>query len=583
MPPAPQQGPPSLSNVARIRELAIAVLDAYVAYHDAFLGITRRAAANFATRDWDAVRRDATARLTLYVQLADRAIADVERRCGERGQDDRRLWTAIRDAYAGCVQGRPDQEIAETFFSSVTRRRFATTGVDRSIEFLDPWTPGPLPEEDDPDRRHHTADSGIEQLAQNILSGCKHKLTDPDRDRRQLAAEISRACRARWGDEHLDGAEVLAPLFYRNKGAYLVGRLRRGEELMPLIIALLTDDRGVYADAVLTSSDEASIVFGFARSYFNVALSRPRATVAFLQSIMPQKRVDELYTAIGYHKHGKTELYRQLSFHLAAAEARFEEAEGARGLVMAVFTLPALNIVLKVIRDRIGAPKRTTRRHVMEQYRRVFLRDRVGRLADAQLFQGLEFRRSCFPAPLCDELLSTAPSAVRVDGEMLVFGHLYTERRLRPLNLYLQEVDAVAAEAAILDYGEAIRDLAAANIFPGDLLLKNFGVSRHARVIFYDYDELAVLTDCHFRRLPQAKHVEDELAAEPWFAVSEHDVFPEEFVPFLVPAGRLRDVFLDAHSELLDPNWWRGQQERQLAGELVDTFPYQASRRLRST
>jgi isocitrate dehydrogenase kinase/phosphatase len=247
---------------------------------------------------------------------------------------------------------------------------------------------------------------------------------------------------------------------------------------------------------------------------------------------------------------------------------------------MAVFTLPSLNIVLKIIKDRIGAPKRTTRLRVMEQYHRVFLRDRVGRLADAQLFQGLAFPRRCFSDELLGELLHVAPSAVRIDGDDVILEHVYTERRVRPLNLYVREADPAGAEAAILDYGQSIKDLAAANIFTGDLLLKNFGVSRHGRVIFYDYDELAPLTDCRFRRFPPPRSTDDELAAEPWFSVAEHDVFPEEFAPFMVPEGPLRESFLAAHRDLLEPEWWRSVQDRVRAGELVDTFPYPASRRL---
>jgi isocitrate dehydrogenase kinase/phosphatase len=296
---------------------------------------------------------------------------------------------------------------------------------------------------------------------------------------------------------------------------------------------------------------------------------------------MPFKRIDELYTSIGYNKHGKTELYRTLSHHLRNAEATFEPAAGVKGLVMAVFTLPSLNIVLKIVKDRIDAPKRTTRQTVMRQYRDVFLRDRVGRLADAQLFQGLAFPRRCFPDALLQELLHVAPIAVRTIGDAVVLDHVYTERRVRPLNLYVREVDAGAAEAAILDYGQAIRDMAATNIFPGDLLLKNFGVSRHGRVIFYDYDELAPLTACRFRRIPPARSLDDELSAEPWFSVAEHDVFPEEFAPFMVPEGPLRDAFMDAHKDLLDARWWCAVQERIRAGELVDTFPYPATRRLR--
>jgi len=418
-------------------------------------------------------------------------------------------------------------------------------------------------------------------MARAILDGIVHPFADPAGDAHRVGTAITRALRAEWGDERIDGADVLTSLFYRNKGAYLVGCMRHERRTMPLVLALLTGDAGVVVDAVLTSSDEISVVFGFAWSYFHVDVPRPAATVAFLRGIMPLKRIDELYTSIGYNKHGKTELYRALAHHLAQPDARFEDAPGAKGLVMAVFTLPSLNIVLKVIKDRIGAPKRTTRKQVSEQYRRVFLRDRVGRLADAQLFQGLAFRRECWTDALLDELLHVAPSVVEVEGNRVVLQHVYTERRVRPLNLHIQETEPDVAVAAILDYGQAIKDLAAANIFPGDLLLKNFGVSRHGRVIFYDYDELATLTECRFRRLPQPRSIDDELAAEPWFSVADHDVFPEEFTPFMVPPGPLRDAFLDAHRELMDASWWCSVQERVRAGELVDTFPYPRERRLR--
>jgi len=562
-------------------DCAAAVDDAFRAYREGFRAAARLAQHHFDARDWGAVREAAPARLALYARHVDDAIAGVARRAGPRGAD-RTLWAAAREMYAARVQGAADREIAETFFNSVTRRRFGTVGVDRPTEFLQPWRPTWPSRPQDAERRWCAGGDGPAALAGAILAGVPHALADPRGDAARVGDAIERAARAAWGSAAaVDGADVLTSLFYRNRGAYLVGRLCGASGALPLVIALLNGPGGVVADAVLTSSDEASVVFGFAWSYFHVDAPRPSATVAFLHAIMPNKRIDELYTAIGYNKHGKTELYRALSHHLEAADARFEEADGTKGLVMTVFTLPSFNIVLKIIRDRIGAPKRTTRRQVMEQYHRVFVRDRVGRLADAQLFQGLEFRRSCFSEPLLAELLAAAPSVVRVDGDRVALRHLYTERRVRPLNLYLQEVDDAAAEAAIVDYGRAIRDLAATNIFTGDLLLKNFGVSRHGRVIFYDYDELALLTECTFRELPTPRSDEDELAAEPWFSVGEHDVFPEEFVPFLLPPGRLRDVFLDHHADLLDPRWWRAVQERQRAGELVETYPYPAARRLR--
>jgi isocitrate dehydrogenase kinase/phosphatase len=557
--------------------------DAFRAYRDRFRAGARAAQHHFDTRDWDAVRAGAPARLALYAHHVDGAIAAVAARAGA-AWGDRALWASMREMYAARVQGAADREIAETFFNSVTRRHFGTVGVDHPTEFLHPWRPQWSARAAEAERRWCPAGGDATALARAVLAGVPHALADAELEARLVGAEIARAVDGAGGAggvASLQGAELLTALFYRNKGAYLVGRLWCGDRAIPLVLALLNTPRGVVVDAVLTTSDEASVVFGFAWSYFHVDAPQPAATVAFLHAIMPYKRIDELYTAIGYNKHGKTELYRALSHHLEASDARFEEAEGTKGLVMTVFTLPSFNIVLKIIRDRIAAPKRTTRRHVMEQYHRVFVRDRVGRLADAQLFQGLEFRRSCFSEPLLAELREAAPSVVREAGERVTLDHLYTERRLRPLNLYLQEVEAGPAEAAIVDYGRAIKDLAATNIFTGDLLLKNFGVSRHGRVIFYDYDELALLTECTFRELPQPTSFEDELSAEPWFAVGEHDIFPEEFVPFLLPPGRLRDVFLDHHADLLDPRWWRGVQERQRAGELVDSYPYPPERRLR--
>jgi isocitrate dehydrogenase kinase/phosphatase len=564
---------------ALARDCARALRDVFDEYHGSFRGITRRAARHFRARDWLSVRDEATARLRLYGRSVDRAIVEVGKRAG-RKIGDRPLWVATRDAYAAEVEGRADQEIAETFFNSVTRRHLGTRGVDHAIEFERAWSPDFAGRAGDAERRWCSGANGVEALTHALLSGIGHSLADPAGETRRVAGAIASGVHGRWGDERIDGADMLRSLFYRNKGAYAVGCLHRGEERLPLVLALLVTDEGVTVDAVLTSSDEISVVFGFAWSYFHVDIACPSAVVAFLRDIMPLKRVDELYTSIGYNKHGKTELYRTLAYHLTLPEARFEDAPGAKGLVMAVFTLPSLNIVLKIIKDRIGAPKRTTRMQVVEQYHRVFLRDRVGRLADAQLFQGLAFRRACFSDALLGELLHVAPSAVRIDGDFVILEHVYTERRVRPLNLFVQESDPSLAEAALVDYGQAIKDLAAANIFPGDLLLKNFGVSRHGRVIFYDYDELAILTDCHFRRLPPPRSMEDELAAEPWFSVAEHDIFPEEFMPFLLPPGHLRTVFLDAHHELLDPAWWCAVRDRVQAGELVDTFPYPRERRL---
>jgi isocitrate dehydrogenase kinase/phosphatase len=401
-----------------------------------------------------------------------------------------------------------------------------------------------------------------------------------ERDSALVAERIDSRIRQALGRSGPVEIDVVRSVFYRNKGAYVVARIRTGADVIPLVLPLLHAERGIVVDAVLMTSDEASVVFGFSWTYFRVEAPHPRALVDFLGSIMPHKLLHELYTSIGYNKHGKTELYRSLMRHLEEPDARFAFAEGDEGMVMAVFTLPSFNIVFKAIKDRFGAPKNTTRRAVMDKYQFVFVRDRVGRLADAQEFEHLEFPHRCFPPELLDYLVRVAGTTIRIVGDRVVVRHLYTERRIDPLNLFLQNATEEVAREAVVEYGNAIKDLAAANIFTGDMLLKNFGVTRNGRVICYDYDELCLLSECQFRRIPEPASMEDELSAEPWFYVGERDVFPEEFQAFLVPPGRLRDSFLEAHGDLLDIEFWQTAQRRLAAGEVVDVFPYRRDVRL---
>jgi isocitrate dehydrogenase kinase/phosphatase len=173
-----------------------------------------------------------------------------------------------------------------------------------------------------------------------------------------------------------------------------------------------------------------------------------------------------------------------------------------------------------------------------------------------------------------------AAETVRIEGEDVVIKHAYVERRIRPLNLFLAEENTDAVKAAARDYGQAMKDLAASNIFPGDLFTKNFGVTRHGRVVFYDYDELSFVTDCNFRKLPEATPPEEEMAAEPWFSVGENDIFPEEFPAFLRLPEPAQSAFLEHHGDLFRPEFWRTVQEKLRAGERPEIFPYRPERRL---
>ena len=249
---------------------------------------------------------------------------------------------------------------------------------------------------------------------------------------------------------------------------------------------------------------------------------------------------------------------------------------------MVVFTLRRFPIVFKVIRDQFDHPKRTTRDRVKGKYHLVFKHDRVGRLVDAQEFEHVIFEKDRFSEEVLDELLGEAAQSVYVEGNRLIIKHLYVERRLTPLDMYVRDAPTEQVQEIVIDYGKAVKDLAAANIFPGDIFLKNFGVTRTGRVVFYDYDELMLLTDCTFRRIPQARHFEDEFSAEPWFYVDEDDVFPEEFAKFVGLNGPPRDAFFARHGDLCDVEFWAQMQQRQRSGEIIDVLPYKQRNRLRN-
>src|SRR4051812_22924065 len=558
-----------------------AIHAAYAEYERGFEEITGRARRRFEQRDWAGAQGDATARLELYKAHLNAAVADVHDILKDAVME-RTVWAAMKLEHRVRIAARSDAELAETFFNSVTRRVFSTVGVDAAIEYVGGHGSVEAGTLDDPSIYHTYSAQQIDAtLVRRILTGYTWSVpyAQLERDASLVAELIAARTRPTAAASPIQ-LDLLRSVFYRNKGAYLVGRIRTVAETIPLVLPLLHAERGIVVDAVLMTSDEASVVFGFSWTYFKVDAPRPRGLVEFLRSIMPLKQTHELYTSIGYNKHGKTELYRGLLSHLEGSDTRFAFVEGDEGMVMAAFTLPSFNVVFKIIKDRFGAPKNTTRRAVMEKYQFVFVRDRVGRLADAQEFEHLEFPRRCFPEDLLDYLLGVAGSTVRVEGERVVVRHLYTERRVVPLNLFLRDAEESAARDAILDYGNAIKDLAAADIFTGDMLAKNFGVSRHGRVICYDYDELCLLSECHFRRIPPAATLEEEFASEPWFHVGEQDVFPEEFGTFLVPPGPLRDGFLQAHGDLLDLGLWRDVQQRLSRGEVVDVFPYRREARL---
>jgi isocitrate dehydrogenase kinase/phosphatase len=587
---------PASSESAALTDSRLAALcaetvhRAFLDYDEYFHAITLRARERFLARNWGKSYADAAERLHLYGHEMEVLTKQIKEIMGLRLRE-RAVWTAMKAVYSSLIAPSGKREIAESFFNSLTRRVFATEGVDQAIEFVDTdfdQSPTTVPIDT---RRVYSGASICELL---IAS-----LTDPaagfpeehwralDTTARHAAERLQAVFRTSTGGAPANRnlrLEMIGNVFYRGRGAYLVGRaFRDQDDQNPVAIALCLRHEAeaeLDLDALLIGETDLAILFSFTRAYFRVDTACPYELVRSLRELMPRKRLIDLYNAIGYHRHGKTEFYRDFVRHLRTSSDRFVTAEGARGMVMFVFTLPSYDVVFKLIKDHFDYPKENTRADVMRSYRLVFEHDRAGRLVEAHEFEHLRIARDRFDPALLADLLRDASSMVRLESDDVVIAHAYVERRIRPLNLFLFEADEAAVAAAGRDYGQSIKDLAASNIFPGDLLTKNFGVTRHGRVVFYDYDELCFLTDCNFRDLPQPSTHEEEMAAEPWFSVRENDIFPEEFLQFLRFPDQAHASLLEQHADLFTPSFWRRMQEKLRAGEIPEVFPYNAERRL---
>ncbi len=561
--------------------VAAALVERFADYNARFHAVTRRAQQRFEARDWAGARADALERIGLYDRCIAEAAAWLEGSLGEQARD-RPLWRAVRDRYAVRIAPLLDQELDKTFFNTLTRRFFRTRGVDAELEFI-ALDIEPTERITHPVARHsHAIGDGPAASFRQVLEAFGFNV--PWAHIGRCAGGLARVLEARlghWGERPVRAVELLDTVFYRERRAYLVGRVFGESRFAPLVVAVVNGEHGLEVEAVLTERSHVAQVFGFTQSYFHADLATVGDAVVFLRTLLPDKALDELYTVLGRAKQGKTERYRHVFRHLARnGDERLCHADGERGMVMAVFTLPSYPLVFKLIRDRFAPPKDMAREQVQAKYDLVFRHDRVGRLVDAQEFRWLRFPKRQFAPELLDELLTQCRETVSEVGDDLMIHHCYLERRLRPLNLFVREAAPEAALAAVLDYGQAIKDLARSNIFPGDLLLKNFGVTRNGRAIFYDYDELCLVGECKFRREPTPRNEEEEMSSGAWYHVGEHDVFPEQFPRFLGLPAPLLQALMAAHGDIFSVAWWQAQQERLATGEYADVPPYPETVRL---
>jgi isocitrate dehydrogenase kinase/phosphatase len=560
---------------------AATILEGFRDYRDRFREITLAARGRFERAAWLEGQIASADRIEMYKEHTH---AVVERIRALVGVDSLTApqWREVKKSYVSLIRTEPDGELAETFYNSINRDLCTDWDTDDTQMFV--WSdfagvPVPPPE---PIFTTHVPGRDMMETVRAILRGLDftRPWQDLDRDARNILRSLAES---RPEIRRMEGlsVEILRSVFYRNKGAYLVGKLRYEERIWPVVLPILMDEKQqtLYVDTLVCDEDELSVVFSFTRSYFMVDVPHPAALVDYLQELLPGKMRSELYASIGLHKHGKTEFYRGFLTHLARSKDEFIIAPGIRGMVMSVFTLPSYQTVFKVIKDRFPPQKEITREAVKEKYYTVKTHDRVGRMADTQEFDHFTFPRARFSEALIEELTKVAASSIRLTDDLVVVSHLYTERLMTPLNLYIETVDDAQLRDVLDEYGNAIKQLAAANIFPGDMLLKNFGVTRHGRVVFYDYDEICYLTDVNFRALPEARTDEEEMSAETWYSVGPRDVFPQEFRRFLFGRPGIKRMFSYMHGELFDPEYWKGLQAAIRDGQVMDVFPYRRKKR----
>jgi isocitrate dehydrogenase kinase/phosphatase len=563
------------------RLIAQTLIEGFDKHYRLFRESSAQAKARFEQGDWQGVQAAVKERIQFYDDRVAETVERLHREFNAETIDDV-VWQQAKLYYIGLLTNHSQPELAETFFNSVFCKILHRTYFHNDFIFVRPAISTEYIESDPPSYRSYYPDeadfrAAIRQIF--IDFAWQREFADLDRDIEYIRRSVVAHCGELPPREVNFQIQVLAAAFYRNKGAYVIGKVVNGALEYPFAVPVLHDPAGkLVLDCILLDPGLISLLFSLSRAYFMVDMPVPANTIQFLRSIMPFKPRAELYSMLGLGKQGKTAFYRGLFSHLHHSADQFIVAPGIRGLVMLVFTLPSYPYVFKVIKDVFGATKDVDHATVKRKYQLVKQVDRVGRMADTLEFSHVALPRRRFAPELIEELYQQVPSLLEEDGNDLIIKHLYIERRMAPLNLYLERAEKAGRddliEQAVVEYGNAIRELAIANIFPGDMLWKNFGVTRYGRVVFYDYDEIEFMTDCNFRRIPPAPNEEAEMSGEPWYSVGRNDIFPEEFAFFLLTSPKIRDAFMRHHADLLDASFWQRAQEEIRQGTIRDFFPY---------
>lgn len=566
-------------------DIARTILAGFNKHYQIFRTVSAGAREHFERREWTELREINRIRIDMYDTRVGECVQTLKTEFADAVNDA--IWPQIKLHYIGLLYEHKQPELAETFFNSVAAKVLDRRYHSNQYIFSRPAVAAEHIEGKQPTYRcYYPAQNGLRETVEQIFDDFKLgvPLANPRRCFKNVICELRNWLPTGHGSVKQEPnyhIQILSSLFYRNKAAYAIGRVINGTRRDLFAVALRHSSQGgLRVDAFVHDRAHLANLLSVSHAYFMVDMEVPSSWVSFINGALPEKPKSELYTAVGLQKQGKTLFIRDLHQHLKHSADKFVIAPGARGMVMFVFTLPSFPYVFKVIRDSFEPPKEATRDIVMEKYRLVKRHDRVGRMADTLEYSDVALPLNRFEQKVLDAMSKLIPSSIEYQGDLLIIKHLYIEQRMTPLDIYLREAAEVAEQDdsrlrhGVREFGQTLRDLAAANIFAGDLLPKNFGVNPTGRVLFYDYDEVCYLTECNFRRVPESRYDEDDMRAEPWYSVSTNDVFPEEFQKFLFSGNKPRELFKEMHGDLFSPDFWAETQERTRAGTEIDLYPY---------
>lgn len=557
----------------------------YSLFYKEFLMIIDLAKVAFEKRDFASSVHVSSRRLSLY----SASIVNVSRRLQRAYpeiQGDTECWQGIEAHYLRLIKDEYAEDIGKAYLHSLRRKIYQDEwhAADYSFSEMTSRDEAIFSEV----LRSYELESELtEEIIESILNipqFIRSYGDMPQERQRVLQRIVENLARSRHRADRLVRVEMINAGFYRNRGAYLVGRMIFDSgNFVPLIIALLNDESGLFVDAVLTSETYAHNIFSSALANFHVTSSYYHQVSALLKSIMPRRPLGLHYSTIGYNHLGKVAVMSDLESEIRDSDVGLETAVGSPGTVAMGFAAKNSAYSLKVIRDK---PTKSYKwgefggvESVIRKYTRVHEINRTGSMLDSIIYYKIRLDRRWFSADLLEELLTEASETVSLVDDDVVFKYLIVQIKLTPLPVYLETATEKQAETAIANLGYCIKNNAAANIFNRDLDARNYGIGSYSKVYLFDYDALEDLTEVKIRTNLDREDGEEDIPD--WYFEEGVVFLPEELISGLcIPQRRLSDMFARRHHNLLTTQYWTEIQQDLLNGTVPSVSVYPDYERL---